>query len=111
MLTAPIDIFWYMPSPRADRQIGCSLSERTPPGMQVVRSRIQQRQDVYRGVRYESSWRSVQVILRREGMRGLYKGLVPNVLRVMPQSAITFLVYEKAMQLLEKHLQSGTDLQ
>ena len=41
-----------------------------------------------------------------KGMRGLYKGLVPNVLRVMPQSAITFLVYERVMQLLEKHLQS-----
>ena len=80
----------------------CSLS-----GMQVVRSRIQQRQDAYRGVRYESSWRSVQVILRREGVRGLYKGLVPNVLRVMPQSAITFLVYEKVMQLLDQHLRSG----
>ena len=79
------------------------------PGMQVVRSRIQQRQDVYRGVRYESSWRSVQVILRREGVRGLYKGLVPNVLRVMPQSAITFLVYEKVMQLLEKHITSEHD--
>ncbi|CAL5218643.1 g345 [Coccomyxa viridis] len=76
---------------------------------QVVRSRIQQRQDVYRGVRYESSWRSVQVILRREGIRGLYKGLVPNVLRVMPQSAITFLVYEKVMQLLEKHITSEHD--
>ncbi|CAK0772832.1 hypothetical protein CVIRNUC_004004 [Coccomyxa viridis] len=73
---------------------------------QVVRSRIQQRQDTYRGVRYESSWRSVQVILRREGVQGLYKGLVPNVLRVMPQSAITFLVYEKVMQLLDRHLQS-----
>lgn len=80
-----------------------------PHGMQVVRSRIQQRQDVYRGVRYESSWRSVQVILRREGIRGLYKGLVPNVLRVMPQSAITFLVYEKVMQLLDKHLQLGSE--
>lgn len=74
--------------------------------MQVVRSRIQQRQDVYRGVRYESSLKSVQVILRREGVRGLYKGLVPNVLRVMPQSAITFLVYEKVMRLLDKHLKS-----
>ena len=42
-----------------------------------------------------------QVTLRREGVRGLYKGLLPNVLRVMPQSAITFLVYEKVMQLLE----------
>ena len=70
------------------------------PHAQVVRSRIQQRQDAFRGVRYDSSWRAFQVTLRREGVRGLYKGLLPNVLRVMPQSAITFLVYEKIMQLL-----------
>lgn len=42
-----------------------------------------------------------RLILQREGAGGLYKGLVPNVLRVMPQSAITFLVYEKVMQMLE----------
>lgn len=29
---------------------------------------------------------------QREGPGGFYKGLVPNVVRVMPQSAITFLV-------------------
>jgi hypothetical protein len=69
--------------------------------MQVVRSRIQQRQDLYRGVRYDSVWRSFKVTVRREGLAGLYKGLLPNVLRVMPQSAITFMVYEKIMQLLD----------
>ena len=41
------------------------------------------------------------MILHREGAAGLYKGLAPNVLRVMPQSAITFLVYEQMMRLLE----------
>lgn len=38
--------------------------------------------------------------LQREGLGGFYKGLVPNVLRVMPQSALTFLVYESVMRLL-----------
>ncbi len=38
--------------------------------------------------------------LQREGLGGFYKGLAPNVLRVMPQSALTFLVYESVMQLL-----------
>ncbi len=37
---------------------------------------------------------------QREGVGGFYKGLVPNVLRVMPQSALTFLVYESVMRLL-----------
>ncbi|CAL8470130.1 g9672 [Coccomyxa elongata] len=71
---------------------------------QVVRSRIQQRQDQFRGVRYDSGWRTLRVTMRREGIRGLYKGLLPNVLRVMPQSAITFLIYEKVMRLLDTHI-------
>lgn len=75
-----------------------------PSCMQVVRSRIQQRQDQFRGVRYDSGWRTLQVTMRREGIRGLYKGLLPNVLRVMPQSAITFLIYEKVMRLLDTHI-------
>ncbi len=73
----------------------------------MVRSRIQQRQDAFRGVRYDGGWRALQVTLRREGVRGLYKGLLPNVLRVMPQSAITFLVYEKIMQLLASEAVRG----
>ena len=40
-------------------------------------------------------------------MGGFYKGLVPNVLRVMPQSALTFLVYESVMRLLaERQVQA-----
>lgn len=39
---------------------------------------------------------------QREGFAGLYKGLVPNVLRVMPQSALTFLVYESVMHYLSE---------
>ncbi|RYG85765.1 MAG: M20/M25/M40 family metallo-hydrolase [Alphaproteobacteria bacterium] len=38
--------------------------------------------------------------LKREGFTGLYKGLVPNLLRVLPQAAVTFLVYETVMRIL-----------
>ncbi|KAL3144844.1 hypothetical protein ABBQ38_001950 [Trebouxia sp. C0009 RCD-2024] len=68
---------------------------------QVVRARLQQRQAQNRAVQYRDGLATFRLILQREGAGGLYKGLVPNVLRVMPQSAITFLVYEKVMQLLE----------
>lgn len=71
------------------------------PNTQVVRSRLQQRQDAARAVRYTGVWATFRLILRREGLAGFYKGVVPNVLRVMPQSAITFLCYERVMQLLE----------
>ncbi|KAL0048960.1 hypothetical protein WJX82_003336 [Trebouxia sp. C0006] len=62
---------------------------------QVVRARLQQRQAHNRAVQYRDGLATLKLIIQREGTGGLYKGLVPNVLRVMPQSAITFLVYEK----------------
>ena len=54
-----------------------------PPG-QVVRSRLQQRM-ARRAIQYRSGWDVLRITLRREGVGGLYKGLLPNVLRVMPQ--------------------------
>jgi solute carrier family 25 (mitochondrial folate transporter), member 32 len=42
----------------------------------------------------------VHKTLAREGVGGLYRGLLPNVLRVMPQSALTFMVYETVMNQL-----------
>ena len=46
------------------------------------------------------SLHSPRLCAQREGLGGFYKGLAPNVLRVMPQSALTFLVYESVMRLL-----------
>lgn len=37
---------------------------------------------------------------RGEGVRGFYKGLAPNLLRVLPSTCITFLVYENARRYL-----------
>lgn len=51
---------------------------------QVVRSRLQQRMAL-RAIRYRSGWDVLRITLRREGVGGLYKGLLPNVMRVMPQ--------------------------
>lgn len=67
---------------------------------QVVRTRLQQRMG-RRAIRYRSGWDVLRITLRREGPRGLYKGLLPNVLRVMPQAALTFLVYENLIQYFE----------
>ena len=68
---------------------------------QVVRARLQQRQAQNRAVQYRDGLATFRLILQREGAGGLYKGLGPTVLGVMPQSAISFLVYEMVMQLLE----------
>lgn len=68
---------------------------------QVVRARLQQRMDA-RAIKYSGVLNVLRTTVAREGLGGLYKGLVPNVLRVMPQSALTFLVYETVIQQLNK---------
>ena len=75
---------------------------------QVLRARLQQRREASATAASASAmaeeagaWRTLRGLLQREGLRGLYKGWVPNVLRVLPSSALTFLVYEKASQALD----------
>lgn len=45
--------------------------------------------DRYKGMREVFS-RTFQA----EGIRGFYKGLLPNMLKVVPSASITYLVYE-----------------
>lgn len=59
---------------------------------QVVRARLQ----MYDADRiYEGARDLIAQIWRREGFKGFYKGLGPNLLRVLPNTWVTFLVYEK----------------
>ena len=57
--------------------------------MQVVRARLQDQEKKYAG-----SLDCISKILRLEGVKGFYKGLSPNLLRVVPATMITFVVYE-----------------
>ncbi|GBL81085.1 Mitochondrial folate transporter/carrier [Araneus ventricosus] len=62
---------------------------------QVIRARLQDQYKEYSGV--------LEVIRRTwryEGIKGYYKGIVPNMLRVVPATAITFVVYEKTSHFL-----------
>ena len=56
---------------------------------QVVRARLQDQQNKYSG-----SLDCISKILKLEGVKGFYKGLSPNQLRVVPATMITFVVYE-----------------
>lgn len=54
------------------------------------------------------SWNGTNYILncnvpfRYEGLKGYYKGIVPNMLKVTPATAITFVVYENVAKYLLK---------
>ncbi|XP_063979107.1 solute carrier family 25 member 32 [Diachasmimorpha longicaudata] len=56
---------------------------------QVVRARLQDHHHDYKG-----TWHCIQVTWRGEGWRGFYKGLSPNLTRVVPATVITMVVYE-----------------
>lgn len=43
----------------------------------------------------------IQTIKKEGGIRSLYKGLVPNLLRVVPSTTITFVVYENVQHWLK----------
>lgn len=59
---------------------------------QVVRSRLQM-YDANRN--YRGARDVIAQVWKREGLAGFYKGLGPNLLRVLPSTWVTFLVYEK----------------
>lgn len=46
------------------------------------------------GYQYKSIFDAVKVIVRHEGYRGLYKGITPNLLKVAPSMASSWLSFE-----------------
>ena len=63
---------------------------------EVVRTRMREASSS----RYQGMLQSLALISREEGRRGLYSGLGPHLLRVVPNTAIMFMSFE----LLSKHL-------
>jgi solute carrier family 25, member 34/35 len=43
-------------------------------------------------------------ILKIEGIRGLYKGLAPTMIRLTPHTVMLWIVQEKMLQLLWNHM-------
>lgn len=46
------------------------------------------------GYQYKSIPDAVKVILTQEGIKGLYKGIIPNLLKVAPSMASSWLSFE-----------------
>jgi solute carrier family 25 folate transporter 32 len=70
----------------------------------VVRTRLQ---DL--GLKYAGATDCIRRTYRGEGLRGFYKGLAPNLLRVVPATMITFLVYENVSHYMLKRRRSDSD--
>lgn len=52
------------------------------------------------GYQYKSLADAVRVIIAQEGFLGLYKGIIPNLLKVAPSMASSWLSYEICRDLL-----------
>jgi solute carrier family 25 (mitochondrial folate transporter), member 32 len=68
---------------------------------QVIKSRLQRQKSHDNSKTYRGMWDATTRILRYEGIRGFFKGLSANCLRVAPSAGITFLVYEETVKLLK----------
>lgn len=62
----------------------------------VLRRRFQINTMSGMGYQYKSIADAVRVIVTQEGIKGLYKGIVPNLLKVAPSMAANWLSYEMA---------------
>ena len=52
------------------------------------------------GYQYKSISHAIGTIISQEGFRGLYKGLVPNLLKVAPSMASSWLAFEMTRDFL-----------
>lgn len=52
------------------------------------------------GYQYKSVSDAVKVIVAQEGIKGMYKGIVPNLLKVAPSMASSWLSFELSRDFL-----------
>ncbi|KAG2243135.1 hypothetical protein Bca52824_095028 [Brassica carinata] len=74
----------------------------TADNLLVIRARLQQRPSTNGMPRYIDSFHVIRETARFEGLRGFYKGLTANLLKNVPASSITFIVYENVLKLLKQ---------
>lgn len=60
----------------------------------VLRRRFQVNTMAGMGYQYTSLWGAISLIARQEGIKGFYKGLTPNLLKVAPSMAANWLSFE-----------------
>ncbi|KAL9104709.1 MAG: hypothetical protein Q9163_000387 [Psora crenata] len=66
----------------------------------VLRRRFQINTMSGMGFKYTSMWHAVTVIIKQEGIRGMYKGILPNLLKVAPSMASNWLSFEMTRDML-----------
>lgn len=66
--------------------------------LEVARTRLRQSGD-----KYHRFWQTLTLVLKEEGMKGLYRGLATQLVRQIPNTAIMMSTYEAVVYLCSKH--------
>lgn len=68
----------------------------------LVRTKLQAQTNdpTFKGIRAKGTLDMFRTIFRQSGVRGLYRGIIPNFLKVAPAVSISYVVYEKTRRLL-----------
>ena len=75
----------------------------------VLRRRFQINTMSGMGYQYKSIGDAIRVIIAQEGLRGLYKGIIPNLLKVAPSMASSWLSFEVSRDFLLSVKPEGQD--
>jgi solute carrier family 25 (mitochondrial phosphate transporter), member 23/24/25/41 len=62
------------------------------------------------GYQYKGIFDAVRVIIAQEGIKGMYKGIVPNLLKVAPSMASSWLSFEMTRDFLVTLRSDAQDL-
>lgn len=77
----------------------CTLGQVCSYPLALVRTRLQAQEKAAKGA--EGTMRGTfREIVQREGLRGLYRGITPNFIKVIPAVSISYVVYEYASRSL-----------
>ncbi|KAF8852089.1 calcium dependent mitochondrial carrier protein [Acephala macrosclerotiorum] len=66
----------------------------------LLRTRLQAQGTVLHPPTYTGIWDVAQRTVKNEGFRGLFKGITPNLLKVIPAVSITYMVYENSKKVM-----------
>lgn len=76
----------------------------------VLRRRFQINTMSGMGYQYKSIFDAIRSIVAQEGIAGMYKGIVPNLLKVAPSMASSWLSYEMTRDFLKSLRADEADL-
>ncbi|RKP00459.1 hypothetical protein CXG81DRAFT_13190 [Caulochytrium protostelioides] len=99
---------WVSPERTVLLRLGCgalaaTVAQTVTYPLEFLRRRMQVTGMPGCEYKYDGAWHAIRTVVRDETWRGLYKGMLPNYLKVVPATAVSFLTYEFCKGLLGIH--------